>query len=155
MLKINVFAIGTIKEKYLKDAITEYLKRLSKYAKVEIIELPESKLQNSEEQVIEEEGKSILKRIKDGEHVILLDLHGEEIDSICFSNKLLKLKNEGVSPINFVIGGTFGVSEELRKRSNYKRCLSKLTFTHQFTRVLLLEQIYRGFKIISNEAYHH
>ena len=155
MLKINVFAIGTIKEKYLKDAITEYLKRLSKYAKVEIIELPEIKLQNSEEQVIEEEGKSVLKRIKDGEHVILLDLHGEEIDSIQFSNKLLKLKNEGISPINFVIGGTFGVSEELRKRSNYKRCLSKLTFTHQFTRVLLLEQIYRGFKIISNEAYHH
>jgi len=155
MLKINVFAIGTIKEKYLKDAITEYLKRLSKYAKVEIIELPEIKLQNSEEQVIEEEGKSVLKRIKDGEHVILLDLHGEEIDSIQFSNKLLKLKNEGISPINFVIGGTFGVSEELRKRSNYKWCLSKLTFTHQFTRVLLLEQIYRGFKIISNEAYHH
>lgn len=155
MLKINVFAIGTIKEKYLKDAIAEYLKRLSKYAKVEIIELPESKLQNSEEQVIEEEGKLVLKRIKDGEHVILLDLHGEEIDSIQFSNKLLKLKNDGVSPINFVIGGTFGVSEELRKRSNYKRCLSKLTFTHQFTRVLLLEQIYRGFKIISNEAYHH
>lgn len=155
MLKINIFAVGTLKEKYLKEAIDEYLKRLSKFAKVDIFEINETKLINSETAVIEEEGKNILKRIKTNDYVILLDLHGDQVDSIAFSKKIGELQDKGISPINFVIGGTFGVSDELKKRANFKWCLSELTFTHQFTRVLVLEQIYRAFKINANEAYHH
>lgn len=156
MLKINLYCVGSIKEKYLQDAINEYIKRLSKFAKVEIIEMNESKLQdNNIEATIKLEGENFLKRLKKEEYLMILDLHGKEIDSVEFSEEIKNLKDRGVSPINFFIGGTFGISDEVRKRANFKLSLSKMTFTHQFTRVLILEQIYRAFKIINNEQYHH
>jgi len=156
MIKINLLTIGTLKEKYLKDALNEYSKRLSKYASVSIYEGKESKLINDDYlSTINEEGEDLLKRIKNDEFVILLDLHGSEISSEEFSKKIDSLINKGYGKLCFVIGGTYGVSQKLVERSNFSLCLSKMTFTHQFTRVILLEQIYRAFKIINNEPYHH
>lgn len=156
MIKINLLTIGTLKEKYLKDALNEYSKRLSKYASVSIYEGKESKLLNDDYlSTINEEGDDLLKRIKNDEFVILLDLHGSEISSEEFSKKIDVWINKGYGKLCFVIGGTYGVSEKLVARSNFRLCLSKMTFTHQFTRVILLEQIYRAFKIINNEPYHH
>lgn len=156
MIKINIFCVGSIKEKFTKDEISEYLKRLSKYADVNIIETKEVPTQNKQiDVVLNEEGENILKRIKDKEVLLLADLHGKEVTSEEFATLIKSLIDQGKSPINFAIGGTMGVSDALRQRSNYKICLSKLTFTHQMTRVILLEQIYRAFKIINNENYHH
>lgn len=156
MIKIRLVTVGTLKEKFLKDAINEYLKRLSRFAKVEIVELEESKIQSkSEEQIKKEEGERILKRIKESYYLILLDLKGEMLSSEEFSTKLKNLIDKGVSPLTFVIGGTLGLSEEVRKRANLSISISRMTFTHQMCRVILLEQIYRAFKIINNEEYHH
>ena len=156
MIKIRLVMVGTLKEKFLKDAINEYLKRLSRFAKVEIVELEESKIQSkSEEQIKKEEGERILKRIKESDYLILLDLKGEMLSSEEFSTKLKNLIDKGVSPLTFVIGGTLGLSEEVRKRANLSISISRMTFTHQMCRVILLEQIYRAFKIINNEEYHH
>lgn len=156
MIKIKIVSVGSIKEKFLKDAISEYLKRLSRFAKIEIIEVDETKIQNkSEEQVKKEEGERLLKRIGQDEFVFLLDLKGELISSEVLAQKINDLINKGISPLTFVIGGTLGLSEEVRKRANIKLSISKMTFTHQMCRMIILEQIYRAFKIINNEEYHH
>lgn len=156
MMKIKIVSVGSIKEKFLKDAISEYLKRLTRFAKIEIIEVDETKIQNkSEEQVKKEEGDRLLKRIRQDEFVFLLDLKGELISSEVLAQKIKDLINKGISPLTFVIGGTLGLSEEVRKRANIKLSISKMTFTHQMCRMIILEQIYRAFKIINNEEYHH
>ena len=156
MMKIKIVSVGSIKEKFLKDAISEYLKRLTRFAKIEIIEVDETKIQNkSEEQVKKEEGERLLKRIGQDEFVFLLDLKGELISSEVLAQKINDLINKGISPLTFVIGGTLGLSEEVRKRANIKLSISKMTFTHQMCRMIILEQIYRTFKIINNEEYHH
>ena len=156
MMKIKIVSVGSIKEKFLKDAISEYLKRLTRFAKIEIIEVDETKIQNkSEEQVKKEEGKRLLKRVGQDEFVFLLDLKGELISSEVLAQKINDLINKGISPLTFVIGGTLGLSEEVRKRANIKLSISKMTFTHQMCRMIILEQIYRAFKIINNEEYHH
>lgn len=156
MMKIKFVSVGSIKEKFLKDAISEYLKRLTRFAKIEIIEVDETKIQNkSEEQVKKEEGERLLKRIGQDEFVFLLDLKGELISSEVLALKINDLINKGISPFTFVIGGTLGLSEEVRKRANIKLSISKMTFTHQMCRMIVLEQIYRAFKIINNEEYHH
>ena len=156
MMKIKIVSVGSIKEKFLKDAISEYLKRLTRFAKIEIIEVDETKIQNKiEEQVKKEEGERLLKRIGQDEFVFLLDLKGELISSEVLAQKINDLINKGISPLTFVIGGTLGLSEEVRKRANIKLSISKMTFTHQMCRMIILEQIYRAFKIINNEEYHH
>ena len=156
MMKIKIVSVGSIKEKFLKDAISEYLKRLTRFAKIDIIEVDETKIQNkSEEQVKKEEGERLLKRIGQDEFVFLLDLKGELISSEVLAQKINDLINKGISPLTFVIGGTLGLSEEVRKRANIKLSISKMTFTHQMCRMIILEQIYRAFKIINNEEYHH
>lgn len=156
MMKIKIVSVGSIKEKFLKDAISEYLKRLTRFAKIEIIEVDETKIQNkSEEQVKKEEGERLLKRIGQDEFVFLLDLKGELISSEVLAQKINDLINKGISLLTFVIGGTLGLSEEVRKRANIKLSISKMTFTHQMCRMIILEQIYRAFKIINNEEYHH
>ena len=156
MMKIKIVSVGSIKEKFLKDAISEYLKRLTRFAKIEIIEVDETRIQNkSEEQVKKEEGERLLKRIGQDEFVFLLDLKGELISSEVLAQKINDLINKGISPLTFVIGGTLGLSEEVRKRANIKLSISKMTFTHQMCRMIILEQIYRAFKIINNEEYHH
>lgn len=158
MVNIKLIAVGKIKEDYLKNEINEYLKRLSRYAKISIIEVDDEKIINNsslkeDEKVKENEGKRLLKQIKEKDFVLLIDLHGQELDSIEFSNKFLQITNTN-SNIDIVIAGSLGFSQEVIKRANYRLCLSKMTFTHQMTRAIILEQIYRAFKIINNETYH-
>lgn len=160
MLKIKIVCVGNLKEKYMLSFEQEYLKRLSKYAKIEIIEVSEAKIlsynnKNLIDKTLDEEAQNILKNIKDNEYVYLMDLHGKEIDSIEFSKQLVNIQNNSYSTISFIIGGTLGVSDLLKKRANFLLSISPLTFTHQLTRIILLEQIYRCFKIINNENYHH
>ena len=142
---IKIICVGKIKEQYLKDAILEYKKRISKYHKLEIIELPDNS--------IEEEGNAILKVINDKDYVITLEIEGQMIDSIEFSNRMEKIFIEH-SNITFIIGGSDGLSDKIKAISNFKLSFSKMTFPHQLFRVILLEQIYRAFKIINKESYH-
>ena len=142
---IKIICVGKIKEQYLKDAILEYKKRISKYHKLEIIELPDNS--------IEEEGNAILKVINDKDYVITLEIEGQMIDSIEFSNRIEKIFIEH-SNITFIIGGSDGLSDKIKAISNFKLSFSKMTFPHQLFRVILLEQIYRAFKIMNNETYH-
>lgn len=146
---IKIICVGKIKEKFFKDAINEYLKRLSKYTKLEIIEL----VDESTGDIISKEGIKILEKIKDDDYPILLDINGEMIDSLSFANKLDKLTSE-YKNIVFIIGGSYGVSRDVKNRAKMLLSFSKLTFPHQLFRVVLLEQIYRAYKINSNEAYH-
>lgn len=156
---IKIICVGKIKEKYFIMAIEEYKKRLLAYATVEFIEVQDEKIPLNaslkEEEIIKrKEGEKVLNKLKDNDFVILLDVYGKEIDSVSFSNYLNNKIIQGISSFTFVIGGSLGLSEELRKRANEKISLSKMTFTHQFCRVILLEQVYRAFKIIRGETYH-
>ena len=148
---IKIICIGKVKELYFRDAIEEYIKRLSKYTKVEIIEL--SDYNYDREKTIKEESRSIIEKFNNNEYKILLDINGESLDSISMSKKLNDLLITN-SNITFIIGGSYGVSDELKGMVDYRLSFSRLTFPHQLFRVVLLEQIYRCFKIINNEEYH-
>ena len=138
-----------LKEKYLIEAIKEYKKRLSKYTKLEIIELPDYNYDQVKTKI--EEGKNILSKISEKDYVVTLEINGKELDSICLSSFI----DSNISKnITFIIGGSNGLSDDVLKRANYSLSFSKLTFPHQLFRVLLLEQIYRSFKIMNNESYH-
>lgn len=158
-MNISVIAVGKLKEKYLRMAIDEYLKRLSRYCKLNIFELPDEKTPDNasekEEGIIKsKEGRLILSKIKDNAYVVAMDLSGKEITSKEFSKLISNCAVTGNSNIVFVIGGSLGLSEEVIKRADYKLSFSKMTFPHQLFRVILLEQIYRGFRIANNEPYH-
>lgn len=158
-MKIRLLVVGHLKETYWKEAQNEYLKRLTPYAKVDIEEvddLPSSKDDSPAEmeEVKNKENAKLLSKIKPNDYVVLLDLGKEQPDSVELSSRLEKWMRDGGSSITFVIGGSLGLSAETRKRGNATLTLSKLTFTHQMTRVILLEQIYRSFKILRNEPYH-
>ena len=148
---IRLLTVGKIKEQYLIDAINEYKKRISKYTKIEIIEVPDENFDI--EKTLNKEKQSLEKYILEKDYVITLEIEGKEISSIDFSNKLNEIRSIN-SNITFIIGGSYGLSDEIKNRSNYKLSFSKMTFPHQLFRVLLLEQIYRAFKIINNESYH-
>lgn len=156
MIKIKVICVGKIKENYLNQGISEYLKRLSGYSNVEIIEVKDEKnsSNNSEENIKEIESKRILEKINEKDYVILLDLKGKELSSEEFAFKMDDLINSGIGNYCFIIGGSLGVSEIVRKKADFLISFSRLTFTHQMVRLLLLEQIYRCFKINNNETYH-
>lgn len=146
---IKIICVGKIKEKYFKNAIEEYLKRLSKYTKVEIIELPDYNYDVSKTKL--EEGKNILSKINEKDFVVTMEINGKKFDSI----ELSKFIDDNVSKnITFIIGGSYGLSEDVLDRSNYSMSFSNLTFPHQLFRIILLEQIYRSFKIIKGESYH-
>ena len=149
---IKLICVGKIKEKYLNEAIDEYKKRLSKYTKLDIVELPDSSY-NEIDKVKKEEGKLILKHIKETDNVIILDINGQELSSVELTTKLCFIETMN-SNITFIIGGSYGLSEEVKKRANYSISFSKLTFPHQLCRVILLEQLYRTYKIRNNENYH-
>lgn len=158
-MKITVITVGKIKEKYLRDAIAEYSKRLSKYCKLEILEVadektPENASETVEEEIRQKEGERILKHIKEDAYVITLEIGGKMLDSVEFSRKIETLGIQGKSHICFVIGGSIGLGQEVLKRSDYGLSFSKMTFPHQLMRVILLEQIYRSYRIMSNEPYH-
>lgn len=158
-MNIDIICIGKLKEKYWTDAVNEYVKRLKAYANVSIVELKESRLPENaspkdEENVKLEEGRSILKSIKDSTYVITLEIKGKQLSSEELADKMSDLAINGKSDIAFVIGGSLGLSPEVSERSNYKLSFSKMTFPHQMMRVILLEQVYRAFKINRNETYH-
>ena len=148
---IKIICVGKIKEKFYTDAINEYLKRLSKYTKIDLIEVKDEDFDISKTLLKEKE--SIYKYIDDKDYVITLEIEGEELDSVSLSKKInnIQLNNPNIT---FIIGGSYGLHEDIKKRSNYKLSFSKLTFPHQLFRVMLLEQIYRSYKIINNETYH-
>ena len=157
-MKIKVYCIGKIKEQYLKDGINEYLKRISPYSNIEIVEVNDSKVkdnpnQSDIEKAKNEEGDRILKLLKN-DYLIGLDMNKQEFKSEEFAVFLNKKLVEGGSNISFVIGGSYGLSDALKNRCNTSISLSKMTFLHQMTRLILLEQIYRAFKILNNETYH-
>lgn len=159
MVNIKIICVGSLKEKFHKEEVNEYLKRLQRFAKVEIIEVDEEKLRDNaslkdEENVLIKEGQRLISKIKNDDYVFLLDLHGKEISSEDFALKMKNILLEGYSTISFVIGGSLGLSDELRKRANFALKISPMTFTHQMTRIIILEQIYRSFKINSNQTYH-
>lgn len=158
-MNITLITVGKLKEKYLKDAISEYSKRLNRYCKLDIIELqdektPENASCKEEALIKEKEGGKILSCIKDNMYVIALDLNGNMLSSEEFSAFIDDLGLGGSSNIAFVIGGSLGLSKEVLTRADYKLCFSKMTFPHQLFRVMLLEQIYRGFRISRGEPYH-
>lgn len=160
MIRINIYTIGTLKEKYLKEMSLEFLKRLQKFTKISVFEFEELDINrlNSYKDIndfLEKEDKIILSKIKPNDYLILLDLHGRSLSSEDFAKMIEDVSSTLRGDLNFVIGGTLGVSNSLRERANFSFKISELTFTHQMTRVILLEQIYRAFKIINHEAYHH
>lgn len=158
-MKIKLYVIGKIKEPYLRSGIEEYLTRLTPYVKLEIIEVKDESIrENPSEKEIEiaknNEGERVLKLIKNNEYLIALDLNKKQLKSEEFADFLMQKLEENGSTISFAIGGSYGLSEALKSRSNYSLSISNMTFTHQMTRLILLEQIYRAFKIINNETYH-
>ncbi|OPJ62297.1 23S rRNA (pseudouridine(1915)-N(3))-methyltransferase RlmH [Clostridium oryzae] len=158
-MNITLVTVGKIKENYLRDAINEYMKRLSKYCNTKIIEVqdektPDNASEKEEILIKQKEGKAILKNIKEDNYVIALAINGKQLSSEDFSDLIDQLGINGKSNLAFVIGGSLGLSEEVLKRADYKLSFSKMTFPHQLMRVILLEQIYRGFRIKKGEPYH-
>ena len=158
-MKITVVCIGKLKEKYWEDAVKEYSKRIGKYTKLEIIELPDEKApENSSPaqdiQIKNKEGQRILKVVKEGDFVISLEVLGEQLTSEKLADFFDKKMVSGISHLTFIIGGSLGLSGEVMRRSNYSLSFSCMTFPHQMMRVILLEQIYRAIKINKNEPYH-
>lgn len=158
-MSITILCVGKIKEKFYKDAINEYSKRLSKYTKLNIVELEdEETVQNASEAmeniVKDKEGDRIIRKIPSGSYIITLEIEGEKLDSVGLSKKISNLAVSGKSNICFIIGGSLGLSDNVKKLSNYKLSFSDMTFPHQLMRVILLEQIYRSYRIINNEPYH-
>ena len=158
-MKITLITVGKIKEKYLKDAIAEYSKRLSRYCKLEIVEVADEKTPDNasatvEDAIRDKEGERILKYIKEDAYVITLEIAGKMLTSEEMAEKIEKLGVQGTSHIIFIIGGSIGLGREILKRSDYALSFSKMTFPHQLMRVILLEQVYRSYRIINHEPYH-
>ncbi len=162
MINIKIICLGKIKEKYLDDAIKEYTKRLSKYCRLEIIELPDEKLPTSNSQALnnevkEKEAKLILNKLEKmkSDYIICLDETGKQLSSKELSEKIRYISTNISGSITFIIGGSLGLSETIKSKANYILSFSKLTFPHQLFRVFVLEQLFRCFKILNNEQYHH
>ncbi len=155
-MKIKVIAVGKIKEKYTKDAVNEYLKRLSAYCSMNLVEIPAQEIKDDSqyEKYKNIEGEKILQNIRPESYVISLEIAGEQFSSENFAEKIKDISNLGYNELIFVIGGANGLSAEVSGRADLKLSFSKMTFTHQFARLFLYEQIYRAFKINSGESYH-
>ena len=149
---IRIITVGKLKENYLKEASEEYLKRLTKYTKIELIEVEDSKI-DEEKVALEEEKSRIIKNVLPKSYIITLEIDGKELTSIELSD-LIDKKFIEYSDITFIIGGSYGIHDEIIKKANYHLSFSKLTFPHQLFRIMLLEQLYRSYKILNNEKYH-
>ena len=149
---IKIISVGSLKEKYLKEAQEEYLKRISKYHNIEIIEVKDEGLVEPSKSIILEEEK-ILKHISDKDYIVTLEIEGKQLSSEEFAEKLDRIQLES-SNITFIIGGSYGLSQNIKDKAKLHLSFSKMTFPHQLFRVILLEQIYRSFKILNNESYH-
>jgi len=158
-MKITMITVGKIKEKYLKDAIAEYSKRLSKYCKLDIAEVADEKTPDNANEVVEnqirsKEAERILKHVKENAFIITLEINGKQLTSEELAKKIDTLGIQGHSHIAFIIGGSIGLGQEVLSKSNFALSFSKMTFPHQLMRVILLEQIYRSYRIINGEPYH-
>ena len=158
-MKIKLICVGKLKEKYLDDGIKEYLKRISAYSDIEVIEVADERIPDNpslaEETIVKsKEGRRILDKVKQDDYMILLDVQGKELDSIQFAERIEDCMINGKSTIDFVIGGSLGHGEDVLPRANARISFSKMTFPHQLMRLILVEQIYRAFKIIRHETYH-
>lgn len=161
-MKIRILCVGKIKESYFSKGIEEYSKRLSRYSKLEIVEVGDEKTPDGasealERQIKEKEGERLLKYMKESGHdcyTIALAIQGKQMDSVTFSEKIRMLGVRGVGQITFVIGGSLGLSDAVMKQADEAISFSKMTFPHQMMRMILLEQIYRGFRIMKGEPYH-
>ena len=158
-MKITIIAVGKIKEKYLKDAITEYSKRLGRYCRLEIIEVADEKTpdhasENMEDAIREKEAERIGKDIKEDAYLVTLEIQGRQLTSEEFADKIEKLGVSGIGHMIFIIGGSIGLGKSILEKSDYALSFSKMTFPHQLMRVILLEQIYRSYRIINGEPYH-
>lgn len=158
-MQIRLICVGKLKEKYWQDAVKEYLKRLTSYAKVEIIEVPEERIQESPskaeiQQALVKEGEYITRQIPPNSYVVLLAIQGKMLSSEKLSEFMGQLTLEGKSKVVFIIGSSHGIAQEIQQKSDFLLSFSLLTFPHQLMRVILLEQIYRSFKILKGEPYH-
>ncbi len=155
-MKIKIIALGKIKEKFLKDGVDEFLKRLTPYATVEIVELSpvEIKDESLVQRALEQEAEKILANIKQNSYVITTEILGKQLSSEEFAQKINEITNSGISELVFIIGSSCGIAQSVSQRADYKLSISKMTFLHQFARLILVEQIYRAFKILKNETYH-
>ena len=155
-MKIKIIALGKIKEKFLKEGIDEFMKRLAPYASVEIVELTpvEIKDENLIQKALEQEAEKILANIKANSYVITMEIQGKQLSSEDFAQKINEITISGISELVFVIGSSCGIAPIVSQRADFKLSISKMTFLHQFARLLLIEQIYRAFKILKNETYH-
>lgn len=159
-MHITIACVGKLKEKYLQEGVAEFTKRLTPFCKLETLSISEEKMPDNpsaatKKQILAKETKRLLALIPPNSYVVLLDVIGKEISSPELADKLTKLMLEGKSHLTFVIGGAYGFTDELRQRANEKLSFSRLTFTHQMIRLLLVEQIYRSFKIMRHEKYHN
>ena len=159
IMNIKIVCVGRLKEKYWTQAAEEYLKRIGRFAKIEIAELKETRISDKpskaeEESVKKSEGEEILKKIKKDDYCITLEIKGRQLSSEQLAEKLSELALAGKSSIAFVIGGSLGLSQDVSSRADFRLSFSPMTFPHQMMRVVLLEQIYRCFKINNNETYH-
>ena len=158
-MKITIIAVGKLKEKFYIDAVAEYEKRLGRYCKLEIVQVEDEKTPDKmgtalDETVKRKEAERILKYLKEDAYVVTLEIQGNSYDSEGFAGQVEKLATQGVSHIQFVIGGSLGLHEEICKKADLAVSFSKMTFPHQLMRVILLEQIYRAYRIINGEPYH-
>ena len=158
-MKITIITVGKIKEKYLKDAIAEYSKRLSKYCKLEIVEVADEKTPDNASETMEDairskEAERILRYVKEDAYIITLEIQGKQLTSEEMAEKIERLGVMGASHIIFIVGGSIGLGKEVLEQSDYALSFSKMTFPHQLMRVILLEQIYRSYRIINREPYH-
>ncbi len=158
-MRITILTVGKIKEKFFREAVAEYSKRLSKYCRLEILEVADEKTPDKaspteEKQIKEKEGERLLKLIPESAYVLALAIEGKQTDSVAFSEKLEGLGVQGKSHLVFIIGGSLGLDERILKRADERLSFSAMTFPHQLMRVILLEQIYRGYRIMKKEPYH-
>ena len=158
-MKITIIGPGKLKEKYLKDGIAEFQKRLTSYTKLEIIEVPDEKcpenLSPADMEIVKKrEGEKIISKLSSSSFIITLELEGKQLTSEELSNKIEDITVRGYSHITFIIGGSLGLHKNVREKSHFKLCFSKMTFPHQMMKLILIEQIYRGFRILKNEPYH-
>ncbi|MBO5241281.1 MAG: 23S rRNA (pseudouridine(1915)-N(3))-methyltransferase RlmH [Lachnospiraceae bacterium] len=158
-MKITIITVGKVKESYFRGAIEEYSKRLSKYCKLDIVEVadektPDKASETEEAQIKAKEAERIMKHVRDDAYVMALAIEGKQLDSVQLADKIEKLGVQGTSHIQLIIGGSLGLHQSVLSRADYKLSFSKMTFPHQLMRVILLEQIYRAYRIISHEPYH-
>ena len=158
-MKITILAVGKVKESYFRDGIAEYLKRLSKYAKMEVIEVndektPDNASEKEELLIKQKEGERLLKSMKEDAYTIALAIDGKKLDSVALADKIDQLGVSGNSHIQFVIGGSLGLADEVLRKADMKLSFSDMTFPHQLMRLILCEQIYRSYRIIHNQPYH-